>query len=246
MTVEKVIAEQKILDIAYPNMAYLSKHDQTSFAMVRRSGLGASDAAVYLGVNPFTTVDQLVEEKQSIGLTPHEIEVGNKENVRRGRDLESLILEKFSEEFNVELEKPAPMYRIIAHPQLTINFDGVTLFDKQPIPIEAKWVSSYAEKYSWNRSYAIKTLFEGTAKICGGSSVKEHIELEASVYGIPPYYYTQVQQQMLGLNAPFCYFAVIFDKGWEFKAFKIFQDKFIQDAIIHDSALVWQKVKPLS
>lgn len=226
-------------------MAELSKTDQASFAMVRRSGLGASDAAVYMGVNQWTTLEDLIAEKQSIGLTDKEIEVGNKEVVRKGRDLEPLILEKFGEKMHVQVDKPAPMYRIIEYPQLTINFDGVIIMNDQPIPVEAKFVSSFADKY-WDRSKMIDNLFEGNAKIAGGGSIIDHIIEEAQLYGIPPYYYTQVQQQMFGLHAPFGYFATIFDKGWVSGAFKIYQDAYVQSAIITESARVWNRVKALN
>jgi hypothetical protein len=62
------------------------------------------------------------------------------------------------------------------------------------------------------------------------------------MYGIPPYYFTQIQQQLLALNAPFGYLAAIFDKGWEFKVFKIFADVPTQQALIDQSALVWEVI----
>ena len=240
--IETVIEQQGILDIVHPNMAELSQTDQAMFAMTRRSGLGASDAAVYMGVNKWTTVEDLIQEKLSVGLTPHEIEVGEKEVVRKGRDLEPLILEYFTKNMGIEVQKPSPMYRIKEHPQLTINFDGVALMGDSPIPVEAKFVSPFANKY-WQRHKAITNLADGKQYIVGGANVVDHITEAADLYGIPAYYYTQVQQQMLGLNATFAYFAIIFDKGWEPAAYKIFQDKFVQDAIIKDSAKVWEKVQ---
>lgn len=243
MTIEHVIEQQGILDIVHPDMAQLSSSDNAAFAMVRRSGLGASDASIYLGVNMWVTVDELIEEKLSIGYTAHEKEVSEKENVRKGKDLEPIILKKFSEAMGIEVAKPSPMYRVIEHPQLTINFDGVITMGTQPIPVEAKFVSTYANKY-WDKSKCISTLYEGTPMITGGGSLQEHIEAEGALYGIPAYYYTQIQQQLLGLDAPFGYFSVIFDKGWEHGMYKIYKDKYVQDAIIAESAKVWNRVKP--
>jgi hypothetical protein len=134
------------------------------------------------------------------------------------------------------------MYRIMEHLQLTINFDGVCDMAGQLIPVEAKFCSMFADKY-WNRGKCIATLQDGKEYIWAGSSIVNHIVEVSELYGIPPYYYTQVQQQMLGLNAPFGYFAVIFDKGWEFGAYKIFRDKLVQDEIMKESARVWAKVK---
>lgn len=223
-------------------MAALSKTDQAAFAMVRRSGLGASDAAVYMGVNQWTSVDDLIKEKLSIGLTAHEIDVGEKEVVRKGRDLEPIILSYFENIMETAVEKPNPMYRIKSHPQLTINFDGVTALGDVLVPIEAKFCSIYANRY-WDRSKCIKSLLDGNKYIAGSGNIVTHIEETAARYGIPPYYYTQIQQQMLGLDAPFGFFAVIFDKGWEFGAYKIFKDNIVQEAIIKESAKVWKRVQ---
>ena len=241
-TIEELIQEQGLLEVVHPSMSELNKTDQAMFAMVRRSGLGASDASVYMGVNQWTTLEDLIAEKRSIGLTDKELEVGNKEVVRKGRDLEPIILEKFADKMNVVVDKPAPMYRVKEHPQLTINFDGVILLNDQPIPVEAKFVSSYADKY-WDRSKMINTLFEGTPMIAGGGSIVEHIVEEGKLYGIPPYYYTQIQQQLFGLNAPFGYFATIFDKGWVAGAYKVFKDEWLQNVMTIESKAAWEKVK---
>ena len=230
------------LEEVVPNMSELSRTNQRLFAIARRQGLGASDASIYLGVNLFTTVDELIKEKKSTEVTEKEIAIGNLPNVRKGSDLEPLILCKFAEQMGIKVFKPSPMYKIIEHPQLTINFDGVCNMGETMVPVEAKWVSSYAQKY-WDLSKAIKTLTEGVEYTAGGSSIMEHIASQATLYGIPPYYYTQIQQQLLGLNAPFGYFAVIFDKLWEFKAFKVFKDEFTQRQLISESAKVWEIIK---
>lgn len=239
--IEQALLQQKILEKVYDNMSWLSKNDQETFAMVRRTGLGASDASVYLGVNLFKTLEELIDEKCSLIVTEEERAIGKKEAVRKGVDLEPLILSKFAEAMGIEIQKPSAMYRIIEHPQLTINFDGVIKIGEQLIPVEAKFCSRYADKY-WNRSNCIDNLNEGLEYKTGGTSIEEHIREASELYGIPPYYYTQVQQQMLGLNSPFAYFSVLFEKGWDFGAYKIFQDKFTQDALIKDSAAVWETI----
>lgn len=240
--IEQEILQQEILEVVYPDMAELSRHDKQAFTLLRRNGLGASDASVYMGVNLYTSLSKLIEQKRAIGITDEEIAIGKKDNVRKGADLEPLILEKFSERMGIEVIKPAPMYKIIADPQLTINFDGVIDVGGQLIPVEAKWASPYANKY-YDRTKSINTLFEGSPHISGGASMKEHIEDEARLCGIPPYYYTQVQQQMMGLDAPFSYLTVLFDKGWDDVSFKIFKDKYVQDGIRKESKIVWERVK---
>ena len=42
------------------NMSELSQNDPAAFAMARRSGLGASGSSIYLGVNKWKTVKDLI------------------------------------------------------------------------------------------------------------------------------------------------------------------------------------------
>lgn len=232
------------LEIVHPNMAALSQTDKKQFALLRRCGLGASDSSVYMGVNIWTTVDMLITQKLSTELTEEEIAIGEKSVVRKGADLEPFILNLFSEFAGQDIIKPTPMYRIKKHPQLTINYDGIMTMGDVHIPVEAKMCSIYAEKH-WNKLLTIDSLMQGEPKMVGGSSVANHIELAGKAYGIPPYYYTQVQQQMLGTGAPFCFFAVLFDKEWEFKVYKVFEDKFVQEQIINESASLWKHIQEL-
>ena len=112
----------------------------------------------------------------------------------------------------------------------------------QYIPVEAKYVSVYANKY-WDRSKAIDEVYNGSPRVCGGAGVVDHIEQEGMLYGIPAYYYTQVQQQLLALNAPFGYLAALFDKGWELKVFKIYADTFVQQNLISTSRELWNIIE---
>ena len=232
------------LEIVHDNMAWLSQHDKTQFAMLRRVGLGASDASIYLGVNNWNTEETLIQQKLSLELTQEEIDVGEKEVVRKGSDLEPLILSKFAEFSQLEVVKPSAMYRLKEHPQLTVNFDGIVTMGDNKIPVEAKMVSMYANKY-WDRNKCISNIGQGSAYVMAGSSLADHVIKQAEAYGIPQYYYPQLQQQILGLDAPFGYFAVIFDKGWEFKVYKIFADAYTQQGIITESKRVWDKIEGL-
>lgn len=238
---EKILSKG-LLEVAAEDMAELSRMNQEAFAMTRRSGLGASDSSIYLGVNLYKKVEDLIREKCSIGLTPEEIEVSNKEAVRKGRDLEPLILSKFSEKFNIAVHKPDPMFRILSDPQLTINYDGVIEICDEIVPVEAKFVSTYGDKY-WNKTMSIDNLSNvRDYRVCC-RTIEEHIKEAAHLYGIPPYYYTQVQQQLLGTNAGWGYFAVLFDKGWDFRAFSITRDEVVINAIKEKSKEVWSKIK---
>ena len=234
--------EKAGLTITCPDAYELAKFDKEEFIKVRRNSFGASDSSVLLGVNPFTKVEDLIKQKCSTEITKEELEVGEKENVRKGADLEPLILNKFEHWSGFDTYKPDAMYQLNLHPQLSVNFDGIIELENIYIPVEAKFVSVFAHKY-WDRSKAIKAPHEGLPIRCAGKTIVDHITDTASLYGIPPYYFTQIQQQMLALNAPFGYLAALFDKGWELLVFKIFSDGITQHALIDISATNWKLIE---
>lgn len=230
------------LEIVCENAYEKAVSDKDAFVQLRRQGLGASDSAIYLGVNPYSTWEDLVVQKCSKEVTEEERAVGEKETVRKGADLEPLILNKFEAWSGVPVYKPDAMYRLTQHPQLTVNFDGIISLTDTHLPVEAKYVSPYASKY-WNRGKCLQAIHEGRPYIAAGTSVQEHVTLLAELYGIPAYYFTQVQHQLLALNAPFGYLVALFDKGWELGVYKIFADKFTQQMLLHESKNIWEIVE---
>ena len=57
------------LEIVVPDAAQLAEEDKEAFALIRRQGLGASDSSIILGVNNWTTIDQLIEQKNTPCIT---------------------------------------------------------------------------------------------------------------------------------------------------------------------------------
>lgn len=220
----------------------IDKYSNDEYIMLRRQGLGASDSSIILGVNPYKTVEDLIQEKASNVITAKEREVGEKAAVRKGVDLEPLIIQKFEHYFHRECFKPKDMYRCKIAPQLTINFDGVTGTPEQYIPTEIKVVTQYGEKH-YNPLKAIFDEVNGFMPLPKDHS-KENVSIEtkAAEYGIPPYYYTQVQQQMLGLNAPYGYLSVLFDKDWRMHTFLVYRDDAVIKELIEKSKVVWDKI----
>ena len=64
-----------------------------------------------------------------------------------------------------------------------------------------------------------------------GDTLEAHIKRKALRIGIPAYYYTQVQQELMGLNAPYGYLAVLFDESWDFKLYLVKADEYVQNKI---------------
>lgn len=219
---------------------------EDDYALARRAGFGASDSSILLGVNPYKDVHDLIIEKRSTKITEEERKIRIKENVRKGRDLEPLILSKYAALMECdEPIKPTAMYQIVDTPCLTINFDGVSLCDGIVIPVECKYVSTYGDKY-YDRSKAFRREL-GTCSldrsICRPySDMVDRIKAKAEMIGIPPYYYTQCQQQMYGLGSPYARLCVLHDKGWETVVYHVPRDDECINALIISGTKNWIKV----
>ena len=209
---DKIIS-RGVLDVAIENVQSMSNEE---YALVRKNGFGASDSSILCGVNLYKTMEQLITEKK----------VGEKPIVKKGYDLEPIILNKAEEQLKRTIHKPDDMFKFKDVDGLTVNYDGVLeLEDSILIPIEAKLVSKYGEKY-YNKSIseAVAKTIDVTVE---GTDLASHIKRKALKLGIPAYYYTQVQQEIAGLDAPYGYLAAMFDETWSFKLFYVPRDEYV-------------------
>ena len=237
---EKQVAEQCI--IVKEDVDKLSPEE---FTMLRRCGLGASDSSVILGLHgAWKTKDAIIAEKIiKDGVTDAEKDVALIVNVRKGRDLEPIIIKKASDALDTDLIKPTTMYALIKANYLTINYDGVGCIDNvNVIPIEAKFVSQYGDKY-YDHNMAL-TRVDIANKIARGyiADPYKDTEAKAAMCGVPAYYYTQVQQQMLGLEAPYGILAALHDKDWTLRLYLIPRDNKVQADILLAGYQIWNKV----
>ena len=225
-TIEQLIQDLDILEVAVEDVQSM---DHEQYALVRKDYFGASDSSILCGVNLYKNLDQLIVEKNNKFITKEEMEVGEKPIVRKGYDLEPIILDKAEAELESKVYKPKDMFRFKNVDGLSLNYDGITVKDEVLIPVEAKLVSKYGEKY-YNKlvkeevSKAIDMRPEGT-------NLESHIKRKALRLGIPAYYYTQVQQEIAGINAPYGYLAAMFDETWTFKLFYIPRDEYVIESI---------------
>lgn len=221
------ICEQGALVVKIEHIDQVSEEE---YAMLRKESFGGSDSSILCGVNLYKTLNQLIKEKNCKYITDEEKAVGNKAIVRKGKDLEPIILDKAAQELGIEINKPTAMFEFKEEPILTLNYDGVAEENQVLIPIEAKLVSKYGEKY-YNKDKTLEENKEVDMKI-EGDSLEAHIKRKALRIGIPAYYYTQVQQEIMGLNAPYGYLAVLFDDSWTFKLYLVKADNYVQNKII--------------
>ena len=145
--------------------------------------------------------------------------------------------------------KPTDMYRHKDYPFIKFNFDGVIdkLYNKdgtyQYIPDEIKVVTIYGMKHYQPK----KATF---SEFAGWELLPPHyenenvsIEQKAAMYGIPPYYYTQLQQQIFGLNAPYGFLTVMFEKDWRIHSWFIWRDQKVINQLIMEDAKTWNIIE---
>lgn len=227
----------------------IDQYPNEEYALLRKNGLGTSDSSIVLGVNPYTSRSDLIAEKCRNYLTQDELEVGDKSAVRKGRELEPFIIYKHSKIMERHVIKPVDMYRHKEYPHIKFNFDGV--IDKlynddgtyQYIPDEIKVVTIYGRKY-----YQFDKAFysEGYGfRILPPHYEKENISIEgkAGLYGIPPYYYTQLQQQIFGLNAPYGFLTVLDEKTWTINSFFVWRDQRVINQLIIEDSKIWDIIE---
>lgn len=243
--VEEIDLSRVPIEIAVENIDAVSKEE---FTQLRRKGFGGSDSSVLVGVNPFSTISDLIASKVRTELSEEEKAIGKLAAVRKGNDLEPLIITKATAILETQVFKPPHMYRFKDYPYLTMNFDGVTdLHGKQYIPVEIKVCTFRGEKH-YNKFKALydEERPEGSEVIPEPEDISENnisIEERAAHYGIPPYYFTQLQQEMMALDAPFGFIAVLFESDWNVRIFKVWKDPKTQNAIIIEGYKTWQKVE---
>lgn len=250
LTKKEESAQDASLDMSYagweidiPNIAAMPNEE---YAMARRHGLGGSDASIVLGVNPYKTIQELIEEKARDTLTEEEKAVGDKVAVRKGRDLEPLIIQKFEKAFGMKTWKPIDMYVCKQFPYLKMNFDGVTGEPGAYIPAEIKVVTARGERH-YNPSKAIYIEGEGLKPL--PENVSQHnisIQSKAAHYGIPPYYYTQLQQEIMASGAPYGYLSTLYDKDWILRTYFAWRDDAVIQDIIVQGYKTWEAVVALN
>lgn len=222
---EKIL-NRGVLEVAIDDIQSMSHDD---YALARKNFFGASDSSILCGVNLYKTLDELIKEKNNKFITDEERAVGEKPIVRKGYDLEDIILKKAQDELGIEIAKPQDMFKFKNVVGLSVNYDGVGEEEGNLIPIEAKLVSKYGEKY-YNKNIRIEDI-KGSPLGSNCTEIDIHVKRKAARLGIPAYYYTQVQQEIAGLDAPYGYLAALFDETWTFHLYYIPRDEYTIEAI---------------
>lgn len=238
----------EICDIAVKNASELSDNDQEQFRKIRMNGLGASDSSVVLGVNPFPDNTEAELIRQKISKEPTEVskKISALASVRKGSDLEHIILDKFCDEFKVNVFKPNHMYKLIKHPHITINYDGLMIYPDEPeIPVEVKLITRYGMKYYTKDKCIVRLDQEPVRPESSEAITSKYIKDMADKTGIPVYYYTQIQQQMLGTGSEYAYLVGMDDDNWRLVVWKIYRDPRTIENLLIRSAKLWGRIEKL-
>ncbi len=222
----------------------MSTMENEAFALIRRNGFGGSDSGVLLGVNPYTHISELIRQKSSYILTEEEKAVGDQAAVRKGNDLEPLIIDKTAYYMGLHILKPEPMYKFTDFPYLKMNFDGVVVEGGKPsYPVEIKVCTTFGAKhYNFNKAYFREQI--GYQEIQSNvSNTDMSIQEKAKHYGVPPYYYTQVQQEMMALNAEFGLLSVLDERTWCINVFFVYRDQAVQAMLVAAAHNAWSQVE---
>jgi hypothetical protein len=221
---DKIVQQCCSFEVVYPNIDQVSEKE---YQQIRQDWLGASDSSKLLNLNPFpnSTREDLIQEKVT---GTFDESIGLKASVRMGKDIEEVILKKVQEFFSEDgytVDKPKDMY---GDPEsgLGINFDSLAIYsDFIAFPVEIKAVTKYGRKYyDFNKSeyYQKEGKWQPKREVKLNTHIPaNHYTELAHEYGIPLYYYTQLQQQMMAVNASIGYLAALDVDNWDLHLFRI-------------------------
>jgi putative phage-type endonuclease len=104
----------------------------------RRSGIGGSDAAVILGINPYKDIYELYLDK--LGALPEDFDTGEhlKESRYWGSVLEQPVCDRYAEETGYKVQKANQLIRSKEHPFMLANIDRKVVGEDRRIGFEAK------------------------------------------------------------------------------------------------------------
>ena len=268
---EQLNLEELPIEVLVKDVDQLSAKDFTS---IRRQGFGGSDSSMLLGVNPYQGMDELISSKtlpflpdspEKEAQLAKEAQVGRLASVRKGNDLEPLIMKKASEVLGIPVVKAVDMYRLKDYPYLTMNFDGVGKFPEGHdfgfvgkcngyAPIEIKVATIKGQNfyqipkaiYSETRLYSgLEPWQKPPAPLSDEELKTMTIEQKANYFGVPKYYYTQVQQEMMALDANGGFMAILFEVDWHLQIFFVQKDPYVQNLLKIKGYETWQVVEKI-
>ena len=121
-----------------------TKLSHEEWLVLRKMGIGGSDAGAICGLNPYSSAIHVYKDK-----TSEEINDIDNESMRQGRDLEEYVARRFMEETGLKVRKSNMMYRNKEHPFMIADIDRLIV--GKDAGLECKTASAYnADKWKDN------------------------------------------------------------------------------------------------
>ncbi len=109
--------------------------------MLRKTGIGGSDAGAICGVNPFSSPLKIFKDKTSL-----EIEEQDRESLRQGSDLEDYVAKRFMEATGLKVRRSNYMYQSLQYPFMLADVDRLVV--SEDAGLECKTVNAFgADKW---------------------------------------------------------------------------------------------------
>ncbi len=118
----------------------VTKMSHEEWLMARRKGIGGSDAACILGINPWKSAIQLYNDK--VGEAP--LEGVDSERMRIGRDLEDYVAKRFTEATGKKVRRNNFMLHYDQYPFLFADIDRAVVGENAIL--ECKTTNSFSSK----------------------------------------------------------------------------------------------------
>ena len=113
----------------------------TDWLLLRKTGIGGSDAGAICGVNPYSSAMKVFQDK-----TSDKVEEQDNEAIRIGHDLEDYVAQRFTEATGLKVRKSNFMYRSVEHPFMIADVDRLVV--GEDAGLECKTASAYnADKW---------------------------------------------------------------------------------------------------
>lgn len=111
--------------------------DKDTWRRYRQNGIGGSNSAAIIGLNPYKSAFSVYQDKISEDLLDYDNEA-----MRQGRDLEEYVAQRFVEETGFKVRKANAIYYREDHPHMLADFDRLIVGLKAGL--ECKTVSPYS------------------------------------------------------------------------------------------------------
>ncbi|MEY8334899.1 lambda-exonuclease family protein [Lachnospiraceae bacterium 47-T17] len=111
--------------------------DNREWLLLRKTGIGGSDAGTVCGLNPYSSPMKLFYDK-----TTDRIEETDNESIRQGRDLEDYVARRFMESAGLKVRRSNYMYRSVEYPFMVADVDRLVI--GEDAGLECKTASAYS------------------------------------------------------------------------------------------------------